>query len=246
MKKLFPFLFFVLALSLQAQDPEIWQTYRLKAKQGQSDAFEKAAAKKNKLFNNTPETAIITYQVMDGNDQGMYERIVGYKDWDFYNNESKNEKEYAYWAENVTPFVEESTGWTIWFRAKEACHNWNPESKPAKHIRRMVRIVKPGGEAAFWNVHFRMKQVYEKYGWTGVKGLFRVASGGNTNMFIIVSPFNKFGEEDKFEKSDKNLEQLYNDMFGYQAWQTDLKAYNEALVDWGRSEERLTLVKSMN
>ena len=79
MKKLLPFLFFVLALSLQAQDPEIWQTYRLKAKQGQSDAFEKAAAKKNKLFNNTPETAIITYQVMDGNDQGMYERIVGYK-----------------------------------------------------------------------------------------------------------------------------------------------------------------------
>ena len=92
MKKLFPFLFFVLTLSLQAQDPEIWQTYRLKAKQGQNDAFEKAAAKKNKLFNNTPETTIITYQVMDGKDQGMYERIVGYKNWDFYNNESKNEK----------------------------------------------------------------------------------------------------------------------------------------------------------
>ena len=47
-------------------------------------------------------------------------------------------------------------------------------------------------------------------------------------------------------KSDKNTAELYNEMFGDNAWQKDILKYNSSLVDWGRSAERLTIVKSMS
>ena len=54
---------------------EYWMSGKVEVKRGMSGDFEKAAAQKTKKYNKTAETAISTYKVMDGPDQGKYERI---------------------------------------------------------------------------------------------------------------------------------------------------------------------------
>ena len=113
MKKLLVFAFsFLFTLSSFAQDsPEIWMTYELKAKKGMEEKFEQAAAKKMKKFNNTAESAMYTFNIMDGENQGMYSRVIGWKDWDFMNSQEDRSEELKYWRDNVDPFIEKSTGW---------------------------------------------------------------------------------------------------------------------------------------
>ena len=78
-------LFVLSIINLQAQ--EIWMSYDLKVKKGMSEKFEQAAAKKTRMFNKTAEDAIFTFQYRDGEKQGQYQRVIGYKDWDFMNNQ---------------------------------------------------------------------------------------------------------------------------------------------------------------
>ena len=64
---------------------EIWMSYELKAKDGMSQKFEAAAAKKTQKYNSTAEKGIFTFNIMDGENQGMYSRVIGWKNWDFMN-----------------------------------------------------------------------------------------------------------------------------------------------------------------
>tara|TARA_B110000003_G_scaffold122228_1_gene124623 strand:- start:483 stop:944 length:462 start_codon:yes stop_codon:yes gene_type:complete len=129
MKKLLLFTFSILfTLSSFAQDgPEIWMTYELKAKKGMEEKFEQAAAKKMKKFNNTAESAMYTFNIMDGENQGMYSRVIGWKDWDFMNSQDDRSDELKYWRDNVDPFIEESSGWKVWRRLGWVSHQGNQE-----------------------------------------------------------------------------------------------------------------------
>ena len=66
------------------QIAEYWQLNRWDAKDGMAMEFESAVAKKTKKFNNTPETAILTFQIVTGPDSGKYMRVVGPKSADFF------------------------------------------------------------------------------------------------------------------------------------------------------------------
>ena len=79
--------FFVTALNAQSNPNwEYWISGKVEVKRGMSSDFEKAAAQKTKKYNKTVQTAISTYKIMDGPDQGKYERIQGYKDISWFNN----------------------------------------------------------------------------------------------------------------------------------------------------------------
>ena len=75
----------------QQQDAEIWQTYRIKSLKGKTQEFEKAVSKKTRMFNKSPQDAIFTFKVVDGQDQGMYERVVGFKNWTWFNRSNQKE-----------------------------------------------------------------------------------------------------------------------------------------------------------
>ena len=70
--------------------------------------FESAVAKKTKKFNNSQETAILTFRIVTGPDTGKYMRVVGPKSGDFFNEGFSNSQEYAYWMKNVMPYVKKS------------------------------------------------------------------------------------------------------------------------------------------
>ncbi len=239
MKKLLVFAFsFLFTLSSFAQDsPEIWMTYELKAKKGMEEKFEQAAAKKMKKFNNTAESAMYTFNIMDGENQGMYSRVIGWKDWDFMNSQEDRSDELKYWRDNVDPYIEESTGWKVWRRLTNVSHNWTPETT-FKYMLVQRRFIKPGKDQDVGNFLRRAKMVYEKHNYTGVSGVFRLISGGNTNEYIICDGFNSYGQGGEFPDTEKTLEELYNEMFGWESYRRDAGLYNDALESMSRTAER--------
>jgi hypothetical protein len=222
---------------------EYWMSGKVEVKRGMSDEFEKAAAQKTKKYNKTAETAISTYKVMDGPDQGKYERIQGYKDIGWFNNMNSNAGT-QYWMENVSQYVDNYEGRKIWWRIKNLSHNWDPVAAPKKHINKRIRIIKPGKNWDFWRFSNRITQVYKKHNFTGVRGVFKVASGGNENEVIFVNAFDDFTDQGKFPDTDKSLKELYNEMYNG-SYDKDLEIYNDALEMWGRQIERMTLVPEL-
>jgi hypothetical protein len=123
MKKITIIVSMLFVLTTTAQNtPEIWMSYELKPKKGMVEKFEQAATKKMKKYNSTAETAMFTFNIMDGENQGMYARVIGYKDWDFMNSQEERSDELKYWRDNVDPYIENSTKWKVWRREKGVSH----------------------------------------------------------------------------------------------------------------------------
>ena len=106
-------------------------------------------------------------------------------------------------------------------------------------------MIKPGRLGDFWRFSNRITEVYKKHNHTGVRGVFKVTSGGNENMMVIVNAFDDFKDQGKFPNTDKSLKQLYNEMYNG-SWDKDLEIYNDAIEMWGRQKERLSLVSELS
>ena len=50
--------------------------------------------------------------------------------------------------------------------------------------------------------------------------------------------FDKYGEFGSYPDTDKTEEELYNEMFGWESYSKDAKAYNDALEMYSRTTER--------
>ena len=101
-----------------------------------------------------------------------------------------------------------------------------------------TRVIKPGMDQDVNHFLGRLKRVYEEHSYTGITAVFRVMSGGNTNEYIICEGFDKYGEFGSYPDTDKTEEELYNEMFGWESYRKDAKAYNDALEMYSRTTER--------
>ena len=77
------------------------------------------------MFNNSPENAIVTYQVLNGPDTGQFLRINLYATMEnFVGYNSNNSEEREYWEKNVIPLTQSNDGPTIWRRLSSRSNNW--------------------------------------------------------------------------------------------------------------------------
>ena len=79
MKNIYILLAFLVTFSVQSQrnsESTYMSTFAYKAKDGMVDKFEKAVAKKTKMFNTEEGSVILTYRVLTGNNSGVYERYL--------------------------------------------------------------------------------------------------------------------------------------------------------------------------
>ena len=63
------------ATNMTFSDGERYIMNKWTPKNGKTSDFMKAAGKKTKLFKNSPENEIVTYQVLNGPDTGQFLRI---------------------------------------------------------------------------------------------------------------------------------------------------------------------------
>ena len=104
MKKTIIFLIFTLSYSLSAQtwgNREYWISYEYTPKADQISEFEKAVKEKTNKWNTNLETAIFTFEVVNGPKSGTYERWVTRKDRSFFDQDFS--KEIEYWKKEKDP-----------------------------------------------------------------------------------------------------------------------------------------------
>ena len=226
-------------LSVQAQtwgNKEYWISYEYTPKKGERAAFEKAVATKTKKWNNTPETAIFTFEVLNGPNAGTYERWVLRKDRAFFDQDFS--AEIAYWDKNVAATIADESGQQTWRRFKGSSYGWDNETAtPNKFYQQDRVIVKQGMTNEFIRVHERFAKLMKKLEYTGNRTVFRIENGGNTREFAVVYGYDQHGGEGggifMGLKEGEDLEDAYNEMFGYDAWYKDWEASRGAIELWG-------------
>ena len=92
------------AFSQTNTNREYWQTNKWTPNKGMNAEFEAGVAKKTDKFNGTAETSMATYQIITGQDQGKYMRVMGNRDSSAFDED--NTAELAYWGKHVMPYVE--------------------------------------------------------------------------------------------------------------------------------------------
>jgi len=227
MKNIYILLAFLITFSVQSQrnsESTFMSSFVYKAKNGMVDKFEKAVAKKTKMFNTEEGSIILTYKVLTGNDTGDYERYLVSQKASSY--DLDRSAELAYWEKNVAPYADPVGGQVRWEHEEWAKIG---ESGPPKYLHKTVIRYKPGMSSHVARRIFRNGKTWEKRDPNAWRRIFSVVSGGDLNLFIIFSGFDTF--ENTLE-NDSTREEDYNEMFGWEQSSIDLKNFNKSLREW--------------
>jgi len=248
MKNLFLTLAIIFCASLSAQrnaSNDYWNSWRYTPKQGMTADFEAAVAKKMQMFNNSPETAIMTYKIVTGRNSGAYERVEAMKYPKDYDKDRTAEGQY--WEENVSKFIEESSGQMRWDRINNSTLNWDADNPgtPSKYLERTTFDVKPSGVTHFRRFMYRVTKMREKRGNKNTQLMFRCISGGSENMFVLVRGWNKYQDVPWIEQENTFMED-YDKEFGWGTFIEDQGNFTAALESWGERTETMELVPSLS
>ena len=236
----------LMSISIYAQRNDnavYWNSWEYTAKDGMRDNFEKAAAKKTAMFNNTPETAITTYRIITGPDTGNYFRVEGNKSAADYDRDRSAEAKY--WEDNVAKYVGNDKGQIRWRRLENGSYDPDPDDNtPFKYVSRTFYNVKADRVLHFRRAMYRMSKVAEKRGWEG-RSLYRLVSGGNRHMFVVAAGFNTYKRAAEAEL-ETTAQEDYDELFGWGSWDEDWKNFDESLEYWGEQRDLMQLVPEMS
>jgi len=172
----------VTSISFSQRNPEstYMSTFEYKAKSGMVDKFEKAVAKKTKMFNTEEGSIIFTYRVLTGNNTGNYERYLVGQSSDSYDMDRSEELEY--WEKNVAPYGDPVGGQVRWLQEQWASIS---DASAPKYLQKLVLRYKPGMEAHVSRFIYRWGKTWEKRNPNAWRRAFSVVSGGDLNLFVV-------------------------------------------------------------
>ena len=246
-KQLLLLMILVLSTSIFAQRNDknnYWNTWEYTAKDGMRNDFEKAAADKTALFNKTPETAIMTYRIITGPDNGKYLRVEANKSPADYDLDRSAEGKY--WNDNVAKYIAKDQGQVRYQRLENGSYDPDPENLSfSKYVERTVFNVKADKILHFRRAMSRVAKVAEKRGWDSSRSLFRVVNGGNRNQFVLTVGFDTYKRA--VDKEHENtFEEDYNELFGWGSLDEDWANFDSSLEYWGEQVDMLQLVPEMS
>ena len=239
------------ATNMTFSDGERYIMNKWTPKNGKTSDFMKAAGKKTKLFNNSPENAIVTYQVLNGPDTGQFLRINLYATMEnFVGYNSNNSEEREYWEKNVIPLTQSNDGPTIWRRLSSRSNNWpDPNDgviEPSKYMVVDTYTVSSEGYADHREIIGKIYTIIKEGGSTAKTSLFKVESGGNPNTYMRVRMFDDPNERAQWAEQERTFEQMYNQRYGYRSFEKDSQTLNESIMSWSKTSEIVMFVPSMS
>jgi len=233
------------AFSQTNPDREYWQTNKWTPKKGMNAEFEAGVAKKTDKFNGTDETSMATYQIITGQDQGKYMRVMGNRDSSAFDED--NTAELAYWGKHVMPYVDSNDGNIRWWRMKGLSQNWDNDLPPARFVKMTRFTIKPDKRADFFSFWRNNTKLQKELGYSGITGLFMLVTGGESYEILEVEPYNSHVEGmGKMTNPDVDYVEEYNKMFGWRTHSNDLAAFQASFEKWGIKIETAELNVEMS
>ncbi len=210
------------------------------AKQGMTQKFESAAAKKTKMFNSEEGNTIWTYRVTSGPSQGQYVRFLINQSSEDYGQDSS--EELAYWEKNVSPYANVVSGAQHWSLIEGL--NVGEDSPAAKYLERSTVVVKPGQQSHVRKYLYRQGVIMDKaYEGSALRRVFSLTSGGNTQTMAVFRAFNEFPHWS--DSSNQSWEEMYNDEFGWNQLEIDSEAFDNAILEWSPNTILMQRVDNM-
>ena len=217
-------------------------SFLYEAKAGMIDKFESAAAKKTKMFNSEEGNIIWTYRVLTGPAQGQYVRFLINQSSEDYGQDKS--EEYGYWEENVSKYANSVSGAQHW-RLNEPLSVGDDSTDAPKYLERSTVVMIPGMETNVYRALYRQGVIMDKvYSGSTVRRVFTLVSGGNTQTIASFRAFNEFPHWGNLTE-DQSWEDLYNEEFGWQQFDTDSQAYDNSIREWGISTILMERVDNM-
>ena len=225
---------------------EYWQTNNWTPKSGMNAEFEAGVAKKTDKFNATAETSMATYQIITGQNQGKYMRVMGNRDSSAFDED--NTAELAYWGKHVMPYVDSNDGNKRWWRMKGLCQNWNNDLPPARFVKMTTYTIKTGQMSDFLRFWRNNNDVQKELGYSGISGLFMLVSGGESRQLLEVEPYNSHAEGmGDYTDPDVDYIDAYNEMHGWRTHRNDEEAATASIDEvWGITVETAELNAEMS
>ena len=118
------------------------------------------------------------------------------------------------------------------------------ESGPAKYFEQTFYVVKPDKVGHFRRFNTRVVENLKKRNVQARRGLFRLISGGNTNLFSVVNFFDSYKQEQQ-PQSENRWEDDYNELFGGGSWDEDFDNFRSSYESWSVQRQTLQLVPEM-
>ena len=150
-----------------------------------------------------------------------------------------------YWRENVSKYVGQDLGLQRWVNLEDGSMNFSPgEGEPAKYFEQTFYIVKPDKVRHFRMFNARVVENMKKRNMNGQRGLFRLITGGNTNLFSVVYFFDSYKQEQQPENENR-WEDDYNELFGPGSWDEDIANFRASYESWSVERQTLQLIPEM-
>lgn len=234
-------LLFLVSSALYAQEkPEIWSWGYVEAVKGKTAELEKAIKEKTEKFNKLSVDPIYTYRVMSGSRAGQLVRVIGPKDWTYY---EKPNTGLAHWNQYVAPLIANSSGREFYNLHKDMSYDGNPDAV-RNYVEVNEYIVKPTNEYAFTSFVREVAKVAKENKSKARFQTYKITSGGQGGKYVIAWSYTSLTEKDD---QSENWPAWYNKIKGSpQAWASDLGKLQESIQIFGENSFLCSFVPELS
>ena len=230
----------------QEDTPQQWfmRARVLQVDQGDVVDFEKAVAKKTKMFNSEDDQPRwITFRILSGTQANNYLRMQLTTDISDFDNEDIEGNQY--WEKTVGP-LHTSLGNRYWQRSNWA--SYVPENPKQMNLRRIIYYnYKDEGEEDFWRFRGRVKRAMTESGYASRMSVLVCNSGCNGNVVQVRFHHDGFaGQNSDYGEPLQSMISKYNELFGEDAYEQDSGKASDALEENGRSIRHHELIPELS
>ena len=239
------FILITLFISFQgiSQSIVVWVDYHKPMKGNGSELSEAIKNKTQKYNQGADDFQLYTWQVIAGPRQGEFARAGVGPTWADFNNDPGS-NELKYWMENVSPLIESSSGREYFVRSDNASHD---VAKPGDNIIAFnIDYVVGANRNHFWKFRRNIANALKESGENLSLNVWSSSAGGPQGHVRVSFGFKSMEHYGNFRKMMSKIGEKYDEIYGDEAWNTDLELLRESLQMWGAQTELLRFLPELS
>ena len=242
MKKIIFTLLF--AFTMTTLNAQIIQSRLLTVDQENMEEFMEGVAEKTKMYNSKKGQAnYLTFQILTGKNAQNFIRMQvsdSIQELDKVDTKGNN------WWQKKVGSLHKSTGNYMWSMNKNMSY-YSKNTERQNHRRILYYNYKDSGEKDFWRFRERVKKAMVATNFVQNMNVMTCLSGCDGNMVQVRYHHKNFtGQSSDYGKPYVDMIAKYDDLYGKDAYEQDLKKFNESLMPNGLSIRHQVLVPELS
>ena len=212
---------------------------------GKGSELSDAIKDKTKKYNQGADAfQLYTWEVIAGSNQGNYARAGVGPTWADFDNSPVSSKELDYWMENVDPLIASSSGREYYVRRDAASHD---VAKPGENtIGFNIDYVVGANRDHFWKFRRNIANALKESGEDLSLNVWASGGGGPQGHVRVSFNFRNLEHYGNFRQIMGRVSDTYDEIYGNNAWDTDIQLLRESLEMWGAQTELVRFLPELS